>query len=136
MSKILKLYLSAVFLGTITNAILIFGFLKTLKFGYKSAVSVYIYSIPGYFIKSLIFSSIIFLFLRKRFLVKKLTRNIILWSPLILFATWYTLIIVFKIESLYVDLSFGYTARFPHFIVQLLSCIIITVSSLLFVKKH
>ncbi len=135
MSKILKLYLSVVFLGTITNAILIFGFLKILKFGYKSAISVYIYSIPGYFIKSLIFSSIIFLLFRKRYLENKFIRNIILWSPLILFVTWYTLIIVFKIESLYVDLSFGYTARFPHFIIQLLSCIIVTVSSLLFIKK-
>lgn len=135
MNKILRLYLSILLFGTLANAILIFGFLKTLNFGYKSAVSVYIYSIPGYFLKSLIFSTIIFLLHKKRFLENKSTRNMILWTPLILFILWYTLIIIFKIESLYVDLSFGYTSRFPHFYIQLLTCIIITISSLSIVRR-
>ncbi len=135
MNKVLRLYLSVVFFGTLANAILIFGFLQTLNFGYKSAVSIYIFSIPGYLLKSLMFSTILFLLLKKRFLENKVARRMILLTPLLLFILWYTLIILFKIESLYVDLSFGYTSRFPHFYIQLLTVIIITISSQSIVKN-
>lgn len=130
MIKILRLYFSVLFLGTLTNIILIVAILKTLGFGYKSEISVYIYSIPGYFIKSIIFSLPLFLLLNNSVFEKKVKRNITLWIPFLLFLLWFLTIIVFRIESLHTELSYGYTSRFPHFLVQLLSCLIITISSI------
>lgn len=130
MNKILRLYFSVLFLGTVTNIILIVAILKTLGFGYKSAISVYIYSIPGYFIKSIIFSLPLFLLLNNSIFEKKLKRNITLLIPFLLFLFWFGTIIVFRIESLHTELSYGYISRFPHFLVQLLSCLIITISSI------
>lgn len=130
MNKILRLYFSVLFLGTLTNIILIIAILKTLGFGYKSEISVYIYSIPGYFIKSIIFSLPLFLLLNNSVFEKKVKRNITLWIPFLLFLFWFLTIIVFRIESFHMELSYGYTSRFPHFLVQLLSCLIITISSI------
>lgn len=135
MNKILRLYFSVLFLGTLTNSILIVAILKTLGFGYKSEISVYIYSIPGYFIKSIIFSLPLFLLLNKSVIEKKLKRNITLWIPFLLFLFWFGTIIAFRIESLHTELSYGYTSRFPHFLVQLLSCLIITISSIYRLRK-
>lgn len=130
MNKILRLYFSVLFLGTLTNIILIVASLKTLGFGYKSEISVYLYSIPGYFLKSIIFSLSLFLLVKNNILENRLKRNITLWIPFFLFLFWFLAIMVFKIESLHTELSYGYTSRFPHFLVQLLSCLIITISSI------
>lgn len=135
MNKILRLYFSVLFFGTLTNAILIVGILKTLRFGYKSEISVYIYSIPGYFIKSIIFSLILFFLLKNSVYENKLKRNITLWSPFLLFLFWFGAIKAFRIESLHTELSYGYTTRFPHFLIQLLSCLIITISSIYQLEK-
>jgi len=135
MNKILKLYTKVLFLGTLTNIVLIVSFLKTLGFGYKSEISVYIYSIPSYFIKSIIFSLPLFLLLKETILDNKLKRNLILWIPFLLFLFWFGIIIAFRIEFLYPDLSYGYTSRFPHFFIQLLSCLIITISSIFQIRK-
>ena len=114
---------------------MIVAILKTLGFGYKSEISVYIYSIPGYFIKSIIFSLPLFLLLNKSVFENKLKRNITLWIPFLLFLFLFGTIIAFRIESLYTELSYGYTSRFPHFLIQLLSCLIITISSIYRLRK-
>jgi hypothetical protein len=129
-NKILRLYFSVLFLGTLTNIILIVAALKTLGYGYKSEISVYIYSIPGYFIKSIIFSLILFLLFKNSVFENRLKRNITLWIPFLLFLFWFGAIMIFKIDSLHTELSYGYTYRFPHFLVQLLSSLIITISSI------
>jgi len=136
MSKILRLYLSVLFLGTLTNMILIIAVLKTIGFGYKSEISLYIYSIPGYFIKSLIFSLTLFILLKNDIIENKFKRNLTLWTPFLLFLFWFGGIITFRIESLHTELSYGYTSRFPHFLVQLLSCLIISISSIYYLKKN
>jgi hypothetical protein len=127
----LLLYIGATTLGTfIVTALLIFVCTK-LNFDSKSAICVYLYGIGGYIVKTSIFTLTYLLLFKKSFLTSKAIRTSMAWTPFILFFLWYLTLIVFQVESLYFDLSFGYIVQFPHFYFQLftvlLMCILTTV---------
>jgi hypothetical protein len=123
----LLLYLGTTILGTLIVIVLLILVCTKLHFDHKSAICVYLYGIGGYVIKTFVFSLTYLLLFKKRFLTSKTRRTIIAWTPFILFFIWYLSLIVFKIESLYFDLSFGYIARFPHFYVQLFAVLLMCI---------
>jgi hypothetical protein len=123
----LLLYLGTTTLGTlIVTALLIFVCTK-FNFDPKSAICVYLYGIGGYLVKTSIFTLTYLLLFKKSFLTSKAIRTSIAWTPFILFFLWYLALIVFQVESLYFDLSFGYIARFPHFYFQLFAVLLMSI---------
>ncbi len=133
----LFLYIGAITSGTIVVTVLLVLVCSILNFDFKSAVCVYLYGIGGYISKTLIFS-LSYLFLHKQnFLTSKPIRTSIALMPFILFLVWYVILIVFQIDSLYYDLIFGYSARLPHFFIQLLAVLIVSIrTTILLNKRH
>lgn len=125
----LLLYFGTTITGTIILTTLLIFVCTILYFDNKSANCVYLYGIGGYIIKTLIFSLTYLFLYKQRFLTSKPIRTTIAWSPFFLFFLWYLVLIVFQIDSLYFDLSFGYSASFPHFYAQLLSVLIVSMAT-------
>lgn len=95
------------------------------NFDRKSAICVYMYGVGGFIIKGLLFFLPLLLLYKKSWLHSTVKRTLIFLSPFLIFLFWFTMIIVFEIEYLYLDLSFGYIYHFPHFIIQLLSSLLV-----------
>jgi hypothetical protein len=124
----LLLYFSTVTFGTIILTTLLIFVCTIFHFDHKSAICVYLYGIGGYIIKTLIFSLTYLLLYKESYLTSKPLSTTIAWMPFILFFMWYLVLIVFQIDALYFDLSFGYIARFPHFYAQLLAVLIVSMT--------
>ena len=132
-----KLYLFSWIGGSILNAFLLILICSLLGFNSKSAICVYIYGIPGFFLKgSIAFTPYILLYQNKS-TINKCVKVIIAFVPLLLFILWHSAIMIFQIERFYIDLEFGYTSRLPHFIVQVFTTLVIclTIGILITRKK-
>ena len=121
----LILYLSTVFFGILINTSLIVFACKELNFDRKSEICVYLYAIPGYIIKTFIFTLPYLLLFNQSIFANHFKRNLIMWIPFLLFIFWFSTIIIFQIESLFTDISFGYFSSLPHFYVQLFTTLIL-----------
>lgn len=133
----LTLYLWTLLIGTVIITFLLIFVCTIFHFDRKSAICVYLYGIPGYCIKTVIFTLSYFLLYRQSIMDNKAKRTLVIWTPFILFFFWFLLIIVFQIESLYTDLSFGYISRFPHFYAQLLTTLVpCTVTAIRINRRH
>ncbi len=131
------LYLWTIFLGILINTSLLISVCTVFHFDRKSAICVYLYGIPGYCIKTVIFTLSYLLLYRQSIMYNKAKRTLVIWLPFILFFFWFLSIIVFQIESLYTDLSFGYISRFPHFYAQLLTTLALcTVTAIRINRRH
>jgi len=117
-----KLYFSSLFIGIIIMICLITIVCKTLDFDRKSAFCLFYYGMIGFSLKSILFF-IPYLMIYKYNRIK----NLIIWLPLILFAFYYLSILMFKIEFLLPDFSYGYFMMFPHFYLQLISVLIVCI---------
>jgi hypothetical protein len=123
--KPIQIYLKTFLTSLILDWLLLLSICNALGFDRKSAICVYLYGIGGFLLKGIVFFTPL-LFIRKQiFLDSKPKRVLLFLSPFLLFLVWFVLIIIFRIELLYPDLSFGYISRFPHFYIQLLSALII-----------
>jgi len=125
-------------LGIVINFSLIITIVKGLNFEVKSTVSVASWSFIGYFIKTWIFTTPILKM--KKFNYKKGFKYKILYSlfPFIFMILWFGAIVLFRIDSLYFDFSFGYFQRYPHGLIQILTMFIMSLLSiiiLLFTRK-
>lgn len=104
------------------------------NFDRKSAMCIYLYGIGGFIVKGLVFFLPLLLFYKKSWLHSAVIRTIIFFFPFLIFLTWFATIIIFEIEYLYLDLSFGYIYHFPHFIIQLLSSFVVPLCILVMVS--
>jgi hypothetical protein len=119
-----KYYLASIVLGSMLNIfLLIVIVINYFGFGGKSAAALMYMSVTGYFIKSIIVF-FPFFYLNADF-ISRSQRNLIIFSPFLLSIIWFCFIIIFNIESLSQEISYGYTDRFPHFYLQLLSTLLI-----------
>lgn len=125
--KAFKAYFITWLSGSVFNTLLLILICNGLGFDHKSSVCVYLYGIPGFIIKSLVFFLPYWILYHTCKTNSNILNKLLIWLPLILFMIWYSIIIQFQIESLYTDLAFGYIARLPHFIVQLFSALIICI---------
>jgi hypothetical protein len=130
-----QLYLAAFFGSSVLNSLLLVLLCTILSLDGKSEIIIFMFGTAGYFIKA------IFCFLPYRllnhpeYLDNRLRRNLVLWSPLILYACWFLMVILFQMETFYTDLSFGYLVHFPHFLVQLTSVLIACIVATLYVYR-
>jgi hypothetical protein len=119
-----KYYLASIVLGSMLNILLLIVIvIYFFGFGGKSAAALMYMSVTGYFFKSIIFF-LPFFYLNSDF-ISRYQRNFIIFSPFLLYIIWFCFIIIFEIESLSQEISYGYTDRFPHFYLQLLSTLLI-----------
>jgi len=123
-------YLKTFLISIILDCLLLVLICNALGFDRKSAICIYLYGIGGFILKGIIFFTPLFLIRKQSILGSKPKRFLLFLSPFLLFLTWYILIIIFQIELLYPDLSFGYISRFPHFYIQLLSVLTIPLTIL------
>ena len=128
--KPFKIYFYTYLLSVTLDWFLLVLICNLLNFDNKSAICVYLYGIGWYIKKGVLFFSPLLMISRKKILKSKLKRTFLFLSPFLLYLIWFTSIMVFEIESLYPDLSFGYIKRYPHFFIQLLSTLIISLISL------
>ena len=133
--KGLKLYFSFFILGSLINGILSIMLVYILDVNSKSSITIAGASIVGYTVKAFLFGLLLLLINRSDIFVTNRHKKLILWSPFISFVLWYVLIFVFQIERFASDVSFGYTARFPHFYIQLLSCLLTTTMIVNYLKR-
>ena len=130
-----SIYFTRLLMATVIDAFILIIICMSLSFDYKSAICVYLYGIGGLFLKGIIFLTP-FIFLQNESIIySRLYRTIFILSPFALFMFWYLWVILFQIEGLYVDVSFGYISRFPHFIVQLFSILLICIFTLIRVNR-
>ena len=93
--------------------------LNYLNFEPKAKWSLYMVGSISMTIKAILFS-IPLILLTEKFKTKR--KTLFLYSlPFLLYLIWFMFIIVFKIEGLWFDLSYGYFSRFPHFYLQLIA---------------
>src|SRR6478609_7924711 len=118
-----KYYLASIMLGSVLNILLLIVVIKYFGFSGRSVVALVYMSVTGYFYKSIIFSLPLF-FLNTDF-ISKSQQNLLIFSPFLLYLVWFCSIITFRIESLSQEISYGYTDRFPHFYLQLMSTLLI-----------
>jgi len=130
-----SIYFTRLFLATIIDAFILILICTSLSFDYKSAMCVYLYGIGGLLLKGIIFLTPFMFLQNASILSSRLYRTILILSPFVLFVLWYVWLILFQIESLYVDVSFGYISRFPHFIVQIFSILLICIFTLVRVNR-
>lgn len=123
----IKLYFTTYLYSTILNALLLIGICNFLGFDRKSAICVYLYGIGGFVSTGIIFFTPLLLFFKSSWQKSIIIRRLIFILPSILFLIWFLSIIVFKIQSLYPYLSYGYISRLPHFYIQILSSITISI---------
>lgn len=125
--KPLKLYLISLLGGFILMLVLLILVCSLLSFDIKSAVSLYFFGGLGYLIKAMIFFAPYFLLYKQDLRVNPKQRKLVIWTPLILFSIWYSTILLFEIEILIPDVSYGYIMRFPHFVLQIITTLIICI---------
>jgi hypothetical protein len=130
-----KLYLRASIFGSILNFILFIIIINLLNFDGKSAICIYSRGIPNYFIKSIFFFLIYLVFSAEEKFENKTTRNVIIFTPLILTILWYLSIISFNLSNFYTDISFGYLYHFPHFYIQILTMLITCITTFFLYRK-
>jgi hypothetical protein len=115
----LKLYLTSVLIGFLLDLSLITAVCFVFDFQSKSAISLLAIGSTHYLFKALFFFAVYL-----RFPDSSQKKTLIIWAPLIFFTAWFIIIIVFRIDSLSHDISYGYTQRFPHFLLQLLATLL------------
>jgi hypothetical protein len=131
-----KYYIGAIVIGSTLNAILLLTVLLALGFSGKSFIALLFTAVPGYFYKAFIFFSP-FLFLNRDFaLLPKFSRTVILFLPFIFSIAWFGAIIALQINALAHEISFGYTDRFPHFYIHLLSTLMVCLFIKIRVEKR
>jgi hypothetical protein len=120
-----KTYFFSVFTGIVLNMCLLILVCTSLQFDTKSALCVYAFGEFGFLVKAFLFFLPYFLFYNQERLYNQTQRRLLIWTPLMLFFIWFVFIIVFQIDFLIPDISYGYIMRFPHFFIQLISVLII-----------
>lgn len=129
------LYFNSFFVGLLLMTIFLILVCKTLNFDYKSAISVCLFGTLGYTFKSVLFFLPYFFFYNRAYIENTITRRLIIWSPFMLFSLWYLMIMIFEIEILLPDVSYGYLMRFPHFYLQLMTVFLICIWTLIKFNK-
>ncbi len=127
-------YIFSVIVGSILYVTSLGFTLNYFQFEGKAGAAVIFWSMLTYFIKS------IFFYLPFARLAKKNTYKGVIWtglSPFLLYSFWFGTIILFRIETLWSDISWGYIDYFPHFWVQLFTTLLICLGQMLysFIKK-
>jgi hypothetical protein len=127
-------YLFSAIVGLVLYVILINITLNHFHFEGKAAVAVMGWSMLTYAIKA------IFFYLPLFKLTKRTTYKGIIWtglSPFLLYSFWFGTIILFRIETLWSDVSWGYISYFPHFGVQLFTTLLVCIGQIIysFIKK-
>jgi hypothetical protein len=120
-----KYYILSIIIGSIFNILLLIIVLNYFGFTGKSLIALFYISIRGYFYKSVIFF-LPFFYLNADFSSRsKFQQILILFSPFLLYLMWFGFILLFQIESLFYEISYGYTDLFPHFYTQLITTLMI-----------
>jgi hypothetical protein len=129
MTKAIKpfsLYLKSVVTGLLINFILIVMASKLISF---SSATLYFVGSVFYSGKAIVFFSVYFLFFYGPVVNSAGKRNLIIYTPFLLFLLWFTFLILFEMKGLYADISYGTIERFPHFYLQLaatfLACVVL-----------
>lgn len=126
--KYFKYYLLVNIVGIVLNMFAISIILERLKFDYKSSICVFVWSVIGYFIKTWIFT--IPLLGINKYNEQSGVKILYLLLPFLFMLIWYSFIIVFEIESVSFDYSFGYFQRFPHGLVQIATMFLVCLMSI------
>jgi hypothetical protein len=134
-----RFYSSSLLLAILINSLLDWFVCSTFDFDTKSAMCIYLWGGGGFAFKATLF------FLPYLFLKNDPDPNsevlqvVICCVPFLLFFSWFFLIVIFDIKSLFFEIEFGYIMRFPHCLLQLLStficCIVAMVKNRLRIKK-
>lgn len=122
-----KLYLASFFAGIALNMCLLILACSYFHFDAKSALCVYAFGEFGFLVKACLFFLPYFLFYDSEKLYNMTQRRLITWTPLMLFLFWFVFIIIFQIDLLSPDITYGYIMRLPHFLIQLFSALIICI---------
>lgn len=128
--KFKNLYLLINITGIVINIITITIILNILNFEFKSWICVFIWSFIGYCVKTWIFT-IPLLWINKYNNEEQFGLKIFYSVlPLIYMIIWFGCILIFKIEFIYFDFSFGYFQRFPHGLIQILTMFLMSILSI------
>lgn len=133
--KPVLIYLKTFLFSLMFDWLLLVFICNYLGFDRKSATCVYLYGIGGFILKGIIFFLPILFISQNSILNSKTKRAFLFLSPFFIFLTWFVIIILFQIESLYTELSFGYIYHFPHFYIQLFASLVIPLIILLITNK-
>jgi hypothetical protein len=133
--KSIRIYLKSVLTSILINTLFLAVVCTTLQFDAKSAVCLYLFGGLGYAIKAFLFFLPYLLFIKDTNFEVKPTRLLIIWMPFFLYFFWFFIIILFQIESLMPDLSYGYIMRFPHFYLQIISTLVVCITTTIQLKK-
>jgi hypothetical protein len=120
------IYIKTYLISLILVWLLLVLICNALGFDPKSSFCVYLYGVGGFLFKGILFYSPLLLLNNIKWTGSTLKLAVIFLLPLFIFIMWFISIIVFEIEVLYPDLSFGYIHRFPHFYVQLFSTLTVS----------
>lgn len=120
-------YLKSNLIGIALNLLLVLIPLILFQFEYKSFVSVLIWSIIGYSVKTWILTLPLIGITKNTNSLEFKYKIIRAFNPFFFMVLWFSLILILNIQSLFFDFSFGYTQRFPHGLVQLLTMFFVCV---------
>lgn len=127
--KPIRLYLKSVMIGFAIDLVLLMLVGEFVTFKTDKSENLFWIGISFYLSKAIVFFAAYLLFFNAPVLKNNGKRNLIIYTPFILFLLWFTFLILFQVEDMYGDLSYGSLQRFPHFYLQLLAtflaCIII-----------
>lgn len=131
----IRLYFKSVLTGILINTLFLAVVCTALHFDSKSAICLYLLGGLGYAIKAILFFLAYLLFKKETNFEIKPTRLLIIWTPFFLYFFWFFMIILFQIESLMPDLSYGYIMRFPHFYLQIISTLVVCITTTIQLNK-
>lgn len=127
-------YLSSIFLSNLLFCTMLVGLLEYFGFEGKSYLALLLAGIIGMFFKSLLFFLPFYKMERKVRNYRMLAQ--LCFVPFAIYLIWFFTIILFEIEPLYFDVSFGHTARAPHFYLQLFAVLATGIFTFFYQRKY